>query len=597
MDNYDFSGYATKNNLKCTDGRTILQDAFKESDGEEVPLVWHHLHKSVDNVLGLAHLENREDGVYAYCSFNSTTAGQNAKLLVQHGDIKFLSIYANDLVEKGKSVLHGMIREVSLVMAGANPGAKIDNLSIAHEDGSDPDEIEDEAYIWTGEKISLPEQKPEPVLEHAAAKVTPPAAPVVPADQNPADAGTGETVQDVWNTLTPKQLNVVFAVIAETVDAATGASGDTAAQSAINDDEGDESEMKKNVFDNTDTEVTSRPRAYLTHDQFQEIVEDAKKIGSFKQSFLMHVDEYGFDHPEYLFPDARANAGSPVMIQRKMEWVTYFMANTYHSPFSRVKTVIADITADEARAKGYVKAAKKTDEIIKLLRRSTQPTTVYKKAKLDRDDIIDITDLDIVVWQKAEMRVMLDEEIARAALISDDRATESPDKINEEGIRPIYKDDEMYAVRVRVPAVADPSDVIDLIIGAMADYYGTGTPAMFTTPGFLSKMLLLRDTEGHRLYKNQGELESELGVSKIVPVQVMGGVERTTDESPAVDLSLLAILVNPKDYTFGADKGGEVNTFDNFDIDYNQQKFLIEARCSGALTLPHSAIVVEQIVE
>jgi len=355
--------------------------------------------------------------------------------------------------------------------------------------------------------------------------------------------------------------------------------------------------MKKNVFDQSeDGTEENKAQTHLTHAQFAEIMSDAQACGSFKEAFLAHLDEYGFDHPEYLFPEARTITNSPAMIQRKMEWVSMVINGTNHTPFSRIKSLAADITADEARAKGYVKAAKKTDEIVKLLKRTTLPATIYKKQKLDRDDVIDITDLDVVAWLKAEMRVMLDEELARAVLIGDGRAAEHADKINEDNIRPIYTDDDMYSYKVSIPAATtDPDDIIDLIIRARSEYKGSGSPTFFTTTSFLTDMLLTKDTLGQRIYKTQAELEAVLRVSKIIDVPVMDDVTRVTDDSPAVTMNLLGIIVNLKDYTIGADKGGSVNMFDDFDIDYNQYKYLLETRCSGALILPKSALVIEQV--
>lgn len=564
MKTFDFSGYATKAGLKCTDGRTITKDAFKEQDGLTVPLVWQHQHNDPSNVLGHALLEYREDGIYVYGKFNDTPAGKNAKLLVSHGDINALSIYANGLVEKAKSVLHGVIREVSLVLAGANPGAMIDNLIISHADGTEV-EAEDEAIIYSGFQLSLKE------LKHEDTEM---------ADEN------NETVEDVFNTLSEKQKMVVYAMLASVTE-------ESEEEIEQSDKEGENKLMHKNIFDNSLDD--GEPKATLTHAQFAEIMSDAVKYGSLKESFLAHVQNYGIENIDYLFPDAKAVRESPDFIKRETEWVSAFLSATHHSPFSRIKSLAADITADEARALGYVKGNLKKEEIIRLLKRVTTPTTVYKKQKLDRDDIIDITTLNVVAWLKAEMRVMLDEELARAALIGDGRPLEvagsaNPDKINSENIRPIYSDDDMYAYHVAVLETLTVSEKIDAIIRARKNYKGSGNPNLYTTSDFLTDMLLLKDTLGRRLYNTETELASALRVNKIVEVPVMDGVSREDDD---VTLKLLGIIVNPKDYTLGADKGGEVSMFDDFDIDYNQYKYLLETRVSGALTMPHSALVIE----
>lgn len=602
---YDFSGYATKNDLKCSDGRIIRKDAFKHNDGKTVPLVWQHIHNEPGNVLGHAILENREDGVYAYCFMNDTPNGQNVKKLVKHGDITNMSIYANDLIEKSKEVLHGEIRELSLVMSGANKGAVIDNIMISHADGGESD-LEDEAVIYTGENIDLPkvevvEEKKEEVkevvepLQHAA------------ADTQKKD-DSEETVEDVLNTFTEKQKNVMYYIIgqvmedkdvkptedikseAEAEHSATANDGEES--KIIHSDEGESGLMKENVFDKATVKSADKPQ--LTRAQFTEIMSDAMKRGSLKDSFLAHAVTYGIENIDYLFPDATKLDSMPSMVQRDMTWVAGVLNSTYHSRFSRIKTVGADITADAARAKGYVKGALKKEEIITLLRRTTTPTTIYKKQKLDRDDVVDITDLDVVAWLKAEMRMMLDEEIARALLVSDGRAVDDADKIAEANIRPIYKDDEMYAFRTRILSTDATDEIIEKIIRGRVNYRGSGNPTFYTTSTFLTDMLLLKDSIGRRLFANQAELESTLRVAKIVEVPVMDNISRTTDDVPAKTLNLLGIMVNLRDYTLGATNGGQVSMFDDFDIDYNQYKYLIETRCCGALTQPKSAMVVEQ---
>ena len=565
---FDFSGYATKNDLKCSDGRTIRKDAFKNDDGVTVPLVWQHLHEEPTNVLGHAVLENREDGVYCYCLLNDSEGGRHAAALVKHGDIKFLSIFANQLVQKGQDVLHGAIREVSLVLAGANPGAKIDNLAFAHSDGSE-DVIDDEAIISTGEELSL---------EHSATK--------------PDDTTDDETVADIFDTLTEKQKTVVYAMIAHAIDGDDDE--DDPLTHSNKDDKGGNADMKYNVFDQTQDDT--KGAAVLTHAQFGEILADAQKCGSFKESVLAHVATYGIENIDYLFPDAKTVTPNPELIMRNVEWVNGVITGTNHSPFARIKSTAADLTAAQARAKGYVKGSLKTEEIVTLLKRITTPTTIYKKQKLDRDDIIDITDLDVVAWLKAEMRVMLDEEIARAILVGDDRDAEDPDRVNPANIRPIYTDNDMYAHHVYPTADSTPDELIDEVIRARKYYKGSGSPVLYIDADSLTDMLLLKDTIGRKLYPTMNELATTLRVTKIVEVPVMEGLTRTVtiDSVPTV-VKLKAILVNLKDYTVGADKGGQVSMFDDFDIDYNQYKYLLEGRCSGALIRPKSAIVVEQI--
>jgi hypothetical protein len=578
---YDFGGYATKNGLKCTDGRVILKDAFKDNDGQTVPLVWQHQHNEPSNVLGHALLENREDGVYAYCIFNDTENGKNGKILVEHGDVSFLSIFANQLIEKAKNVVHGMIREVSLVMSGANPGAVIDNLAFEHADGTyDIDSVE--AIIYTGlelekkEEETLPEKPPEkPVssIEHADSE--------------------NETIEDVFNTLNEKQKTAVYAIIGSVLDSETPADEtDTSAEhsdkSNNSNDEGDNKIMKNNVFDGS---VSQKERIYLSHDQFAEVARDAFKYGSLKQSLIAHAGSYGIDNIDYLFPDARLLADSPSFLQRETTWVAPVLNGTRHTPFSRIKSVYADITVDTARAMGYVTGAQKHDEVFGLLKRTTTPTTIYKKQKLDRNDIVDITDLDVVAWLKAEMRVMLDEEIARAVLVGDGRAAMSEDKIDETCIRPIWKDDALYSHKLQLPATDDlPAEVMDKVILGRVNYKGSGSPTLFTSPSFLTEMLLIKDSLGYRVYKTEADLAAALRVSKIVEVPIMEGLHRTD----TLEYDLLGIIVNLFDYTIGADKGGAISMFDDFDIDYNQYKYLIETRCSGALTIPKSALVIER---
>jgi HK97 family phage prohead protease/HK97 family phage major capsid protein len=603
--NFDFSGYATKNGLKCADGRTIIKDAFKHQNGQTVPLVWQHLHNEPANILGHAILENREDGVYCRATFNDTEAGKNAKQLVEHGDISALSIHANQLKQKGADVLHGMIREVSLVLAGANPGALIDNLSFAHGDGSYVDD-ESEAIIYTGlEFTHADDSKPDgktmgdvfetlneeqknvvyamlaKAIEDSDEKDDVPAEPV-----KHSATDTEKTVADVFNTLNEEQKNVVYAMLAHAIE-----NTDDEDDLDHANEEGD-SNMKKNVFDATANE--DRSKNTLTHDQMSTIVADAKRCGSMKESFIQHATEYGFDPISILFPDAVAtNSNGPELLKRDDTWVGVVMNEATHTPFARIKTTVANITADDARAKGYVTGTLKKDEIIPLLKRVTTPTTIYKKQKLDRDDMVDITDFDVVVWLKNEMRGMLNEELARVILIGDGRTASDEDKVNELNIRPIATDDiNMYIHRETVAIDMDIDDVIDQFIRARKNYKGSGSPTLYTSTDLLTDMLLVKDTLGRRLYANVAELASVLRVSKIVEVEPMNTATRKVSDTQTN--KILGIVVNMKDYTIGADKGGQVAMFDDFDIDYNQYKYLIETRVSGALTKPKSAIVVER---
>lgn len=558
---FDFSGWATRNNLKCSDGRTILRDAFKQDDGQIVPLVWNHQHNDPLNVLGHALLENREDGVYAYCTFNNTEAGQNAKQLVQHGDISALSIYANRLKQQGSNVLHGAIREVSLVLAGANPGAYIDSI-ISHS-GIESDE---EAIIYTGENITLEHSDDSDKKEE---------------DKKMENNNSGEkTVKDVFDSMTEEQKTVVYAMIGE------------ALEQNNKDDEGDK-DMKHNVFDNDQ----QNNEGVLSHSEMATIIGDAKRYGSLKESFLAHAQDYGIENIEYLFPEAKALTQTPEFIKRDTSWVSKVMNGTHHSPFSRIKSVFADITEDEARAKGYMKGKLKKDEVFSLLKRTTVPTTIYKKQKIDRDDVIDITDFDVITWLKSEMRLMLDEEIARAILVGDGRLASSDDKINESNIRPIWKDADLYTVKTKVNVAAGASDedkakaFIKSIIKSRKNYKGSGSPTLFTTEDMLTDCLLIEDANGRVIYDSVEKLATTLRVKEIITVPVMENLSRTGDNGET--LALAGIIVNLADYNVGADKGGAINMFDDFDIDYNQQKYLIETRCSGALTKPFSAITVE----
>lgn len=571
---YDFSGWATRNNIKCSDGRTILKDAFKQHDGQTVPLVWNHQHNESANVLGHAVLENRDEGVYAYCTFNDTEAGKNAKLLVEHGDVTALSIYANQLKQKGSNVMHGTIREVSLVLAGANPGAFIDSV-IRHGEF-----CEDEAVIYTGEELTL--QHADDPSDKADEK-----------DKKGDDEvdNNEKTIKDVVDSMSEEQKNVLYALVGQALE------GKEMAQSAIEENEnnieedGGEQEMKHNVFEGKETEN----KDVLSHDAMETILKDAKRYGSLKESFLAHAESYGIKDIEWLFPDAKNVNMPPDFIKRDDSYVQKVMRGVHHVPFSRIKSMHANITADEARAKGYIKGNRKKEEVFTLLKRTTTPTTIYKKQKLDRDDVVDITDFDVVAWLKMEMRMMLDEEIARAILVGDGRLSDSDDKINETCIRPISKDDDLYCVKapVAVAAAATDDDVakafIKTVIKSRKEYKGSGSPTLFATEDVITNCLLLEDKNGRVIYDTVDKLATALRVKEIVAVEVMEGAKTTVNK---VEKPLMAIMVNLVDYYVGADKGGAVNMFDDFDIDYNQQKYLMETRCSGALVKPYSAVAV-----
>lgn len=573
---YDFSGWATRNNIKCSDGRTILRDAFKHNDGQTVPLVWNHQHNESANVLGHAVLENREEGVYAYCTFNDTEAGKNAKLLVEHGDVTALSIYANQLKQNGSNVMHGTIREVSLVLAGANPGAFIDSI-IRHGEF-----CEDEAVIYTGENLTLEhaDQKPSDKEDKAG-------------EDNKGDGKVEgkdqKTIKDVVDSMSEEQKNVLYALVGQALE------GKDMAQSAIeennNIEDGGEQEMKHNVFEGRETDK----KDVLSHDAMETIFKDAKRYGSLKESFLAHAENYGIKDIEWLFPDAKNVNMPPDFIKRDDSYVQKVMRGVHHVPFSRIKSMHADITADQARAKGYIKGKLKKEEVFTLLKRTTSPTTIYKKQKLDRDDVIDITDFDVVAWLKMEMRMMLDEEIARAILVGDGRLSSDDDKINEMCIRPIATDADLYCVKAKVSVASAATEdeiakaFIRTVIKSRKEYKGSGSPTLFTTEDILTNCLLLEDKNGRIIYDTVEKLATALRVKEIVTVEVMEGAKTKVEEQ---EKPLMALMVNLVDYYVGADKGGAVNMFDDFDIDYNQQKYLMETRCSGALVKPFSAIAV-----
>lgn len=617
-DTYDFSGWATRNNLKCSDGRTIMKDAFKDNDGATVPLVWNHQHNNPENVLGHALLENRSEGVYAYCTFNDTENGQNAKLLVQHGDVSALSIFANKLKQNGGNVLHGAIREVSLVLAGANPGAVIENI-MAHSDDDgesailctgdgltlfhsdvDDESVEDVLNSLNEKQRGVVEGLLNIALEHSESEQVEES--IEHADGEDEKTDKDKTIGDVVKSMTDEQQLVLHAIVGSVLQ-------------EQKDSEGEEKDMKHNVFDGAETQQNED---VLSHSDMAAIVGEAKRAGSMKEAFLAH----GIENIEILFPDAKTTATTPDFIKREMGWVSKVMSGTHHTPFSRIKSIHADITEDDARALGYLgeykrdakgnkvlkngenagKPAYKKEEVFSLLKRTTTPTTIYKKQKLDRDDVIDITDFDVVSWIKGEMRMMLDEEIARAILVGDGRLGSSDDKINESNIRPIYTDtsNDLYAIQVSVGVAKNATEddrakaFIRKAIKSRKNYKGTGNPTLFTTEDMLTDMLLLEDGIGHRLYKTEQELATALRVKEIVTVPVMENITRTAESK---EYELAGIIVNLADYNVGADKGGNVSFFDDFDIDYNAQKYLIETRISGALVKPKSAMVIEFVEE
>ena len=565
---YDFSGWATRNDIRCSDGRTIRRGAFAEQDGTTVPLVWNHNHADADNVLGHAILENRDQGVYAYCFFNDTKQGNNAKELVTHGDICSLSIFANQLKQNGGDVIHGAIREVSLVLAGANPGAKIENI-MAHGDNS-----EEEAIIYNdSDEINLAHSEEKEKME---------------------EENKEKTVKDVIDSMTEEQRNVMYALIGEAIESTKG------------EDESNEEEnkMKHNAFENEDQNQKEETQT-LSHSEFMEIVSEAKRKGSMKDAFLEHnITEipylaHSITNVGNLFPESKAVSRVPEIVDRDQTWVGNVMASVKHTPFSRIKSFYANITADEARAKGYIKGAKKVEEVITALKRTTDPQTVYKLQKMDRDDIIDITDFDVVAWLKGEMRGKLDEEIARAILIGDGRSSSSADKVDPLRIRPVYQDDTTYTIKRILTRAAKDDDsafakaFIKDVVKSRKEYKGSGNPTLYTTEDMLTNMLLIEDTTGRVIYDTIEKLKTALRVRDIVTVPVMENVGRE-DTQAKKKWNLLGVLVNLSDYNVGADKGGSVNMFDDFDINYNKYEYLIETRCSGALVKPYSAITFEE---
>lgn len=582
----DFSGWATRNDLKCSDGRVIRRDAFKHDDGIKVPLVWNHQHNDPRNVLGHAWLENRPEGVYTYGFFNDSESGEIGKILVKHGDICALSIYANQLQQRGCDVLHGEIREVSLVHAGANPGAFIDSM-LKHGEDSD-----DEAIIYTGMPLYLSHSDADKQKDKADDGEKKETSEKKDDPEKKTDSDEEKTVADVINSMTEEQKNVMYAMIGQAMED----KGESDLESEDNNDDdskGGTNTMKHNVFDKDDRQkenvLVHSDGSEVSSEEISTIFGDIKRYGSLKDSVLAH----GIDNVDYLFPDAQTLANTPEFIQRDTGWVKKVISGVHHTPFSRIKSIFADITEDDARAKGYFKGKLKKEEVFGLLKRTTTPTTVYKKQKMDRDDVVDITDFDVVAWLKSEMRMMLDEELARAYLIGDGRLASSDDKINEQNIRPILKDEELYTIQATVSVQSSATEddkareFIRTAIKARKNYKGSGQPTLYTTEDILTDCLLLTDTTGRDLYTDVAQLAKKLRVKEIVTVPVMEGVNGKNGGA------LMGIIVNLADYNVGADRGGAVNMFDDFDIDYNQQKYLIETRCSGALIKPYSAIALE----
>lgn len=567
---YDFSGYATRNGIRCSDGRTIMKDAFIENDGTTVPLVWQHDHSDPSNILGHCKLENRPDGVYAFGVFNDTPAARDAKMAVRHGDINAMSIYANHVKQESGLVQHGNIREVSLVLSGANPGAFIDNVTIAH--GDEVATLDDEVIIFSGQEFAHADSK-----EETKEKEAPMAEETTGTKNNKSEEDM--TVQDVLDTLTPIQQKVVYALIGM---AAEGDSGEEVEQS-----EGDYGMY--NAFEsNEDTEI--RHADEFVQEELDAVFADARRNGRLSDSVISHAQSYGIQNIDILFPDAQAIRNTPDFYGRRTEWVNSVLNNTQHVPFSRIKSMYADITADEARARGYTldreHNKRKIEEVFNVLKRVTTPQTVYKKQKLDRDDIIDITSFDVVAWLKQEMRIMLDEEIARAVLVGDGRDVSDESKIRTDSIRPIAFDDDLYTIKVNVADADDVTAMIDQVTQAQVDYRGSGTPTFYASPSLIAKMMTQRDQLNHRMYSTRNDLASELSVSNIVDVPILDTA--TSEDGRPV----LGLIGNLKDYTIGADRGGNISMFDDFDIDFNQQKYLMETRCSGALTLPKSFIAI-----
>lgn len=578
---YDFSGYATKNNVTCSDGRTILENAFIENDGQDVPLVWQHGHTDPENVLGHAKLENRKDGVYAYCELNNSDAGNHARELVRHGDINALSIYANRLSQKGRDVIHGNIVEVSLVLSGANPGALIDNVALEHSDGSVEDDLS-EAIIYTDAE-----------LEHASKEQ----ASSDSSDEDDETDADDETLAEVLDSMSEKQKTAMYAVISQLVDADDeGETEDEQSEAEHSDDTNDKENTlaHTNVFEGTASDTESNT---LSHSQIEAIFADARRPGmTLASSFMAHAKDYGIKDPSVLFPDAVKVDREPQRITHQNEWVTTVLNGCKHSPFSRVKTQWSDLTLDTLRAKGYITATKKEDVVYEIATRVTTPTTVYSRSKMDRDDVIDITDFSVVDWIKRNLREALDEELARAILVGDGRQASDPHKVKTENIRPIWTDNDLFSHKVKVGYQDNPTDqaynFIDTARRSRKFFRGSGTPTLFTTNSVVCFLLEMKDTQKHYIYETKEALARVLNVAQIVEVEQMEGLQ--SDVAGGKKADLWGIITNLSDYTIGADKGGEVTYFENFDIDFNQHKYLYETRASGALTKFKSALVLER---
>lgn len=591
---YDFSGWATKNDIRCDDGVIIRKDAFIEQSGDRVSLVWGHNHEDPEYVLGYADLENRDEGMFCHCAFNNSKKAKIAKELVSHGDLNSLSIHANKLTKRGSEVLHGTIREVSLVLSGANSGAKIEYPSFQHsayDDYIDFDDV-DEMIIHSGVSIDMLDEEPEDDVDEDIDEAT-----------EESEEEKDMTVKEIYDDMTEEQQGAVQAIVDAVLDGVLDV-----LEEVLDEEDGDEEQvdenyeeseedenMKHNVFD-----VEYDTNEEISHDALNDMLKKAKANGarSMKDDFIQHAGDYGINNIEILFPDARAITDTPEFIKREDAWVSTVIQGTKHSPFSRIKTNMANITADDARAKGYVRGTKKVEEVIEVLNRDVSPQTIYKKQKLDRDDIIDITDFNVVAWLKQEMRMMLDEEIARAILVGDGRGPSAPDKIKEDKIIPVATDDDTFAIKVPVDYTGLTTDeekanaMIKAIIKGRIQYRGSGDPTFFTTEETLTNMLLIEDKMGRTIYNDVNALATKLRVSKIVTVPVMENLTRT-DKTSGDKFDLLGVIVNLKDYTVGADKGGALSMFEDFDIDFNQEKYLIETRISGMLTKPFSALVIE----
>ena len=584
--NCDFSGYATKNDVRCSDNKVIRHGAFAAYDGKTVPLVWQHQHKDVANVLGHADLEVREDGVYAYAHLNHSDAGRTAREMVRNGDVKAMSIYATHVKARGNDVVHGELVEVSLVLRGANPGAYIDQVSIQH--GDDGDELE--VVMYTDAQIDFVSHTDDDEAEDSEVEET---EDVEHAEEDPEDEesdgdGDDPTLGEIFDSMTEEQKTAVYAIVGQLVDAEDEEAETPDEDTAHSDTTTEDTMAHQNVFEGSKTEELPT----LSHADVEQIFADAKACGSLKDAVLAHADQYGIKQIDTLFPDAKNLWNTPEFIKRKTDWVSSVVGAAKHSPFSRIKTQFADITADEARAKGYIKGNKKKDEVFTLLKRVTTPTTIYKKQRLDRDDILDITDFDVVSWIRGEMRIMIEEELGRAVLLGDGREASSDDKIKEENIRPIFKEDPLYAPRVILAKQTSTEDMLDSIVRAMDDYEGSGNPTWFAAPQTVTEILLLKDKMGHRLFNSMSDLADYVGVSKIVKVPLMKNLVRNSAKNGKLDA--LGIIVNMTDYTIGADKGGQLFAAEDFDISFNQYHYLLETRLSGALTKVKSAIIVER---